>query len=106
MVQILRKDVPEEQVWNLKDIFNSDEVWEKAYITIWNQVEELIDEPVSLDSSEKLLNRLNQLDELSVNLNQISSYAMFKYSEDESDSSNQQRNGKAHSLVEKASVVK
>lgn len=106
MGQILRKDVPEEQVWNLKDIFISDEAWEKAYVDAEKNIEELTSNPVTIASANELLDSLHRYDALLVKLDQVHSYAFFKYSEDESDPVNQQRNGRANALMGKSSVVK
>ncbi|HLQ72310.1 MAG TPA: M3 family metallopeptidase [Bacillota bacterium] len=106
MGQILRKDVPEEQVWNLKDIFKSDEDWEKAFTSLKKEINVLTTNPMTLDDSQKLLDGLNRFDKLLVSMEQVHSYAFFKYSEDESDPLNQQRNGRAQSLMGDASVVK
>src|SRR5699024_9002057 len=106
MYQILRRDVPEKQVWNLRDIFNSDENWERVYLVAEKEIDEIMASSILLNNSKNILDWLNKFEELLVILDQNSSYAMFKYSEDESDASNQQRNEKAQKLMGKASIVK
>jgi oligoendopeptidase F len=105
MTLITREDVPIEETWNLADIFSSDREWEKSYSATEQELDELLNEKMSLSSSLNILHFLRAYDSLMERLHQISSFAMFKYSEDESDSVNQNRMGRSQLLVAKGNKV-
>lgn len=106
MTQILRDQVPEEEIWNLKDIFSTDNEWEQSYMDIELIVDEMIEQPLSVDNAKDLYESINSYDSLLERVNQISNYAFYKYSEDSTDSSNQIRLGRSQTLLGKVKKVK
>ena len=93
-----RSEVPEEFTWNLKDMFESDEAWEKA-------LEELSAYPKKLaklqgtlgESAANLLKYYKLSDEISVKVENVYSYASMKGDEDTANSKYQDYRGKATS---------
>ena len=93
-----RSEVPEEFTWNLKDIFESDEAWEKA-------LEELGAYPKKFEklqgtlgkSAANLLKYYKLSDEVSVKLEMVYNYASMKSDEDTANSKYQDFRGKAMS---------
>ncbi|KQL52875.1 hypothetical protein AN964_04650 [Heyndrickxia shackletonii] len=107
MGQILRKDVPEEETWDLTPIFASVDEWEQSFLALEKKIDDLLlgNDTLTLSSARNLLNSLKRYDELQEKLNRVSSYAMYKFSEDESDAENQAMMGRSLSLVAKGRQV-
>lgn len=102
---IARKEVPEEETWNLTDIFPSDLEWESAYLAAEQELDEILTGMISLSSSLDILNFLRKYDDLMERLERITSYCFFKYSEDESDPLNQKMMGRSQLLSGKGNKV-
>jgi oligoendopeptidase F len=105
--QILRKDVPEEETWDLTPIFASVDEWEQSFQTLEAKIDDLLsgNDTLPISSSSNLLNSLNRYDDLQEKLDRISSYALYKFSEDESDAENQAMRGRSLALVSKGREV-
>ncbi|WP_066291743.1 M3 family metallopeptidase [Bacillus sp. FJAT-29937] len=105
MSQITRKDVPEEKSWNLADIFSSDEEWERSYSVLDKDFDEILKESISLNDAKETVELIKRYEQLLGALDRTSCYAMYKYSEDESDSLNQNMMGRSQILVGKGNNV-
>ncbi|RXJ01660.1 hypothetical protein DS745_09265 [Anaerobacillus alkaliphilus] len=105
MSKITRDQVPVEETWDLTPIFESDEAWEKSYLALEKELEELEHEVV-LSSASDVLEAIRTFDQLLVNVGRTSSYALYKFSEDGTDTSNQTMLGRAQFLREKTNRVK
>jgi oligoendopeptidase F len=105
MSQITRKEVPLEETWNLADIFPSDEEWEKSYVRVEQELDELLQGSVNLDSAKNTLETLERYDRLMENFGRTSSYAFYKYSEDGTDPDNQNMVGRSQTLGKKSFAI-
>ncbi|WP_099159235.1 M3 family metallopeptidase [Virgibacillus ndiopensis] len=107
MSQILRKDVPKEKTWDLTPIFVSISAWEQSFSIVERKLDDLLAgrDTLPISSSRELLNSLNRFDDLKEKLNRTTSYAMYKFSEDESDAENQEMMGRSLSLAAKGGQV-
>lgn len=101
MYIITRKDVPKEDTWNLTDIFPSYMDWENSYYAVDRELDEILKGRLPLSTALDTLDLLRKYNRLMEKLHQVSSYAMFKYSEDESDPESQKLMGAAQLLVGK-----
>src|SRR5690625_3592680 len=107
MSQMLRKDVPEEETWDLTPIFYSVEEWEQSFKITEVKIDNLLagKDVLPVSKASDLLESLQFYDNLMQKLNRISSYAKYKFSEDESDTENQEMMGRSLSLVAKSGQV-
>jgi oligoendopeptidase F len=105
MSQITRKEVPLEETWNLADIFPSDEEWEKSYVRVEQELDELLQGSMNLDSARNTLETLERYDRLMENSSRTSSYAFYKYSEDGTDPDNQNMVGRSQTLGKKSFAI-
>jgi oligoendopeptidase F len=106
MSQILREHVPVEETWDLTDIFPSDEEWERSYEAIERELDEILGQSIILTNSSEVLETLSTLDRLLEKLDRTISYARYKYSEDESNASNQTMMGRTQILSAKSDNVR
>ncbi|UCZ55105.1 M3 family metallopeptidase [Bacillus shivajii] len=106
MNQITRDQVPIEETWDLTPIFKDDAMWERSYDELEKEVDVLLQKNVVLSSASDVLEALETFDQLLVNLGKVNSYAMYKYTEDSTNSQNQMMMGRAQLLHEKANQVK
>lgn len=69
MGQILRKDVPEEETWDLTPIFASVDEWEQSFLALEKKIDNLLlgNVTLPLSSARNLLNSLKRYDELQEN---------------------------------------
>ena len=96
----LRKDVPEELTWNLRDIFDSDEAWLREYEALKALPQELAAYRGRLgESAEALLCFLRLEDEADLRLGKLMGYANCKSDQDTSDGFYQDLRGKAVSSI-------
>lgn len=101
MAALKRSDVPQEQVWTLADIFQSEEDFDGALKELNNMAQALRGHQATLGSSEVLLlNFLRDRDEVLALAARITSYAMLKFSEDGSDAHHQMLMGRAASAAQ------
>ncbi len=93
-----RSEVPEEFTWNLKDIFESDEAWEKALEELGAYPKKFAKLQGTLGkSAANLLKYYKLSDEVSVKLEMVYNYASMKSDEDTANSKYQDFRGKAMS---------
>jgi oligoendopeptidase F len=102
MSAITRKEVPIEETWNLADIFPSDEEWEKSYLQVEEELDEILQGTINLDSAKGTLEMLENYDRLMEKVNRTSSYAFYKYSEDGTDPFNQNMVGRSQTVTKKS----
>jgi oligoendopeptidase F len=102
MSAITRKEVPIEETWNLADIFPSDEEWEKSYLQVEEELDEILQGTINLDSAKGTLELLENYDRLMEKVNRTSSYAFYKYSEDGTDPFNQNMVGRSQTVTKKS----
>ncbi|WP_407426149.1 oligoendopeptidase F [Treponema sp.] len=92
----LRNEVPESDKWDLSTLYKSDEDWEKALSSIKNLTAEVVKFKGKLaDSSDSLLGCLKTLENLEKTVETVHEYAGLQHTADESDSSAQDREGRA-----------
>lgn len=102
MSVITRKDVPEEETWDLTPIFLTDKEWEQSYIQVEQDLNELLDEEVHLESPKETLELLHRYDNLMERFSRTFTYASYKFSEDGTDATNQNMMGRSQNLAKKA----
>lgn len=94
-----RKEMNTEFTWNLKDIFSSDEEWEKAYSQAEEEVKGLLAVSGNLCTSAKALKEgLDAVFAVSEKVERVYVYASLHKSEDNGDPENQEREGRAINL--------
>ncbi|MEH7344570.1 M3 family metallopeptidase [Bacillus sp. JJ1532] len=106
MGQISRENVPIEETWDLTDIFSSDKEWKHSLSELDERVTEMNSRPLSIRNSKDLLKSLLEFNQLLADLNRTTSYAFNKFSEEESNSNNQNMLGISNNLDNKANDVK
>ncbi|WP_027964076.1 oligoendopeptidase F [Halalkalibacillus halophilus] len=90
-----RSEVPEEQTWNLKDLFASNDEWEQALNELENLVPEVTQYKGKLhEGAEQLLGCLEAQAELQKKMILVGTYANLRSSEDGTDPVNQANAGK------------
>ncbi|MFS0671950.1 oligoendopeptidase F [Ornithinibacillus sp. 179-J 7C1 HS] len=88
--RLLRSEVPEEQKWDLSDLFPSFEDWEKELQAVQADVTEITEYKGKLGNDAKtLLNCLTTLENYRERLVRVFTYASLKSSADGSDPDNQ-----------------
>ncbi|MBQ9912062.1 MAG: oligoendopeptidase F [Firmicutes bacterium] len=93
-----RSEVPEEFTWNLKDMFESDEAWEKALEELGAYPRKLAKLQGTLgESAANLLKYYKLSDEISLKVETVYNYASMKGDEDTANSKYQDYRGKAMS---------
>ncbi|AXF54991.1 oligoendopeptidase F [Salicibibacter kimchii] len=94
-----RHDVPEEQKWNLDDLFSSEEAWENAYKKLQKQIPDMNAYRGRLhEGANVLLACLETEEKLQESLIPIITYAQLQMATDGTDPKNQSRQGKARAL--------
>ena len=95
----VRSAVPEEFTWNLKDLFETDELWFEEMDALRKKAAELSAYEGRLqESAETLLDFFRLDDEITVRLSSLHGYASQKGDEDTSNSFYQDMRGKAMSV--------
>lgn len=88
--RLKRSNVPEEQTWNLNDLFASHTKWEEELTAVQTDVKEITSFKGKLGSNAKtLLNGLNALGEFEKRLIRVATYASLKANADGTDPENQ-----------------
>ena len=78
-----REEVEEEYKWDLKELFESDEEWEKEFEQTREKIQELEEyEGEATESAETLYNLLQLREELKRSVTDLNSYARKRYDED------------------------
>ncbi|WP_373895656.1 oligoendopeptidase F [Virgibacillus sp. CBA3643] len=95
-----RDEVPEEQKWNLNDLFTSDEAWEHELALTQENVSEVIQFKGELGASAtNLLNGLAAQEQLEERVTRVATYASLKSSADGTDPDNQRDSAKVSSAL-------
>nr|GGG75084.1 hypothetical protein GCM10011398_19860 [Virgibacillus oceani] len=85
-----RSEVPEEQTWNLNDLFTSDQEWEDELAAVQADVDQITDYKGKLGTdADTLLNCLVKLENYEKRLIKAATYASLKASADGADPKNQ-----------------
>lgn len=88
--RLKRSNVPEEQTWNLHDLFASHTKWEEELTAVQTDVNDITAFKGKLGSnSNTLLNSLNALSEFEKRLIRVATYASLKANTDGTDPENQ-----------------
>src|SRR6056297_4224376 len=78
-----RSEIEEEYTWNLKDVYETDEAWQKTFDEVSNRIKDLKKYKDKLDNSaQTLLECLELQSELSKEFGRLASYASMKYDQD------------------------
>ena len=94
-----REEVPEEFTWNVKDIFESDEAWEKALADAKAFLPEIAALEGKLgESAETLLSYFQLSDRISIDLEKIYHYASLKSDQDTGNAKYLDYRGKAQGI--------
>lgn len=95
-----RSEVPEHLTWNLKDIFPSDEAWEKGMAEVLEYLPKVTQFKGRLGEGPKvLLQCIQEMENLQAMLARVMSYASLKLSADGTDPANQAASGRASALA-------
>ncbi|WML39909.1 oligoendopeptidase F [Neobacillus sp. OS1-2] len=101
--RLTRSEVPEEQTWNLKDLFSSEEAWETECEVMENQILEFNKFKGTLHTSAKaLLECLSAQEQHSMRMVMASTFANLKQSADSTDPINQANSAKFSALRTKS----
>ncbi len=84
-----REEVPASEKWNLEDIFQTPHLWEEAYQTIGDKIEELADFNGKIVDAQSLYNYLLLNEEVSYIFKKVYVYAMLHVDLDTRDSTAQ-----------------
>ncbi len=77
-----RKEVPEQEKWNLTDIYSDLSKWEEDYLQIEKMSETLKSYDGNIHNGTSLYQYLKQKEELSFLFNKLYAFAMLKVDED------------------------
>ena len=92
----LRKDADPKNTWNLKDIFESDELWTEEYNALLKETEKLSSFSGKLaENAETLLSYFQTEDDISLRLSKLYGYASCKSDENTGNAFYQDMRGKA-----------
>ncbi|WP_067729775.1 oligoendopeptidase F [Oceanobacillus damuensis] len=95
-----RSDVPEEQTWDLTDLFPHEAAWVQELVNIQKAVSEVTDYKGKLNSdSATLLNALQTLEAFQQRVIRVAVYANLRSSADGSDPDNQRDSAKVSSAM-------
>jgi oligoendopeptidase F len=101
-----RSDIPTEYIWNLENIFATDEDWERDYQTLHSRIPELEALKGTLaQSGQALLAVLRKRDELYAQLERLYVYASMRKDEDTTNSTYQGMADRALQLYVHASTA-
>lgn len=90
MTQFLRKDVPENQTWNIESLFSTQEDWEKALVSLENLAESVTAYKGKLaESPDNLLEAILAYETLYERIIQVRTYAFLRTSVDGTNESSQ-----------------
>ncbi|MFC4559331.1 oligoendopeptidase F [Virgibacillus kekensis] len=99
-----RSEIPEELTWDLSQIFETDEAWEKELQALKNDIPEIEKFQGKItDSAENLYEVLKLQDQLSERLGMLFTYAHMKSDQDTTNSTYQAMNSKAENVLTLAS---
>lgn len=106
MAPLQRNEVPDEQVWNLNDIFATEADFERAIQEMDTDLMKLHSNLSSFcETDEKLFDFLTQRDAILALGSRIKSYATLQFSEDGTNPDNQRRFAKARRVQQRMAEV-
>src|SRR5699024_7663039 len=90
-----RKDIPEEYTWKLEDIIEKDEMWEKEFTALTEDIPKITEYQGTLASSAEKIYEVFQLqDTFSERLSKLYTYARMRHDQDTANSKYQTMQGK------------
>ena len=99
-----REEVPEELTWELETIFETDELWEKEFEKLQQEILKIKNYQGKLgESADTLYELFTFQDEISERLGKLYTYAHMRYDQDTTNAFYQAMNQKAESLLTQAS---
>ena len=100
-----RNEVEEKYTWDLRDLFATEEDYEEAIRSLSEDAEAFAKKDWDLSSAEAVLASVREMEEFTVRLDHIMSYASLDFSVDMSDSVRSARYGKAGLFYGKISEI-
>lgn len=99
-----RSEISDEYKWSVKDLYNSDELWNNDYEKALKSTQEKSSfEGCVMDSADTLVDALSESEKDDYIAERLYVYAFMRYYEDTSDGTYQQMSGKAQMLAVKMS---
>ncbi|WP_280770835.1 oligoendopeptidase F [Salipaludibacillus daqingensis] len=97
---LTRSEVPLEHTWNLKDLFNTEEEWEKELEAVQNDFDLVTKYKGRLtESGETLLECLEAKDALEERVMRVAAFSSLRLSEDGTNSTNQSNAARVDSML-------
>ncbi len=94
-----RNNIPEQHLWNLRDIYTSEELWEKDFQAIPGYVEQIQQYRSHVtDTAENLYNTLELQNKIFEILERVAAYAMLSRDQNTADQHNQGLSDRATAL--------
>ncbi|MEL0537615.1 oligoendopeptidase F [Staphylococcus debuckii] len=91
----LRKDIPEQEKWDLSDLFQSDEVFYQTLEEVFKNTENFNHQYAGkLNTVEKVKAALPELSEILIQVDRLGNYAEMRYSVDTTDEAGQKLSAK------------
>lgn len=103
--QIKRSEIDSKYKWNLNDIVNGDEAWEKLFEEAKSEIHVCDKYRGKLGDEKELLACLNDESELSLKIEKLFTYARMKRDEDGSNPTYQAMTARAFSLIVEANTL-
>jgi len=100
-----RESIPVQYTWKLEDIFKTDKIWEKEYLSLEKELPLLNNFKGKLNSLKELLSAYNTYEEIFPRLDKLYTYAHLRFDQDTTNSFYQKMYGKIKSLVTKANSL-
>lgn len=101
--RLSRVEVPQEQTWDLSDLFPSKQAWETEVVNVEKGLLEFTPfQGHVCDDAASLLACLTKREQLTLKLIKVSTYATLRQSEDGTDSENQANSARISALLAKA----
>ena len=98
-----RSEIPEKYKWNLGDIFESPEAWEKAFVEMSEEYKKLTAYQGKLGERDTLLEFMKLSDQIDLKFEKLYGYAHMDYDTDVQDSEKQSRYFRVYGLLTKYS---
>lgn len=101
-MRLSRQDVGEEEKWNLKDLFATDEDWKRQFETIEKDAEQVeFYKGKVIESAGTLLESIKKMEDFQEKVNRIATYASLKINTDGGDADNQRDIALVNSMLAK-----
>lgn len=105
-LEILRKDVPEEETWDLTPIYKSKFEWEEELEQVNKELDLWLKSSNTFCNGKELYKSINAYDNLLVKIDRVTNYAFYKYSEDSTNAENQSMMGRSREIIIKTNKLK